>query len=92
MSQSQSLLTTSCPAAHSKNPFRAQILFLNNFLTSQNLPSCFTVLAEKGVRMKIGCEGGLMGQNTPTQSSRRKLHKFTFDPLNEVENPIKTLP
>ena len=47
---------------------------------------------KKGSRMKIGCEGGLMGQNTPTQSDRQKLHKFTFDPLNEVENPIKTLP
>ena len=57
----------------------------------------FTVLAasiwQKRVpaRIKLGCVGGLIGQNTPKQRGRQKLHRFTSPP-NEVENPIKTAP
>ena len=54
--------------------FISNIIFFPQIFL-ENLPSCFTVLAEKGARVKIGGEGGLMGQNTPTESSRQKLHK-----------------
>ena len=67
------------PCSSLRDSFLRSIFFPQIFL--ENLPSCFTVLAEKGARVKIGGEGGLMGQNTPTQSSQKKLQTFTWPPL-----------